>query len=261
MAKDDLQFSLAPPASPFNLLLENPNGLPEAEVAILVDGLLHPEMDPQTTRVALAELQQLVAEHPKAAQEPWLALSDLGFTGNAATYSATSNSSISWVLSHRSGIPISLAVVLISVARGLGRQAHGLNHPGHFLVKVDGRLVDPFHMTLVPTQAPVFVTAGQAPETTAADIGLRMLNNLKYASLQSQDWVQALALLDHQLAMRPKAWDLWFEKASLWQQLGSYTSAAQTCRALLDQPLPQELAASVTARLEQLQARPPEILH
>lgn len=252
---------LAPIASPFAPLATNSAALSEAEVAILVDSLLHPDLDPQTTRVALAALQNLVLEHPLAVSEPWAALTDLGFTGNAAAYQASTNSSLSWVLAHRSGIPISLAVVLIEVARGLGCDAQGLNHPGHFLVRINHHLVDPFRMSLVSPDVEVFKSAAQAPAATPADIGLRMLNNLKYASLQDQRWVDALGLLDHQLAMRPEAWDLWFEKASMWQQLGSHSSAALICRALLAEPLPSALAASVESRLEQLQGRPPEVLH
>lgn len=262
MAKDNTNMPrLAPVASPFTVLASDPRALPEAEVAILVDTLLNPDLDPHSTRIALAHLQNLVLEHPEARSQPWVALSDLGFTGNAATYDASNNSSLSWVLDHRSGIPISLAVVLISVARGVGCDAQGLNHPGHFLVRIDQCLVDPFRMTLVPPDAPVFASAGQAPNATPADIALRMLNNLKYASLQSQRWVDALSLLDHQLAMRPQAWDLWFEKASLWQQLGSNSSAEFICRGLLAEPLPPALAASVESQLQQLQGRPPEVLH
>lgn len=262
MAQDsDTLQPLTPIASPFAALASDPSALAESEVAIRIDALLNPDLDPQTTRVALAEVQALALKHPQAAEQPWLALTDLGFTGNAATYAATTNSSLSWVLTHRSGIPISLAVILIAVARSLGCEAQGLNHPGHFLVRVNAHLVDPFRMELVPPGAQAFASAAQAPAATPADIGLRMLNNLKYASLQSMRWVDALNLLDHQLAMRPQAWDLWFEKASMWQQLGSHSSAALICRALLTQQLPAELAASVTSRLEQLQGQPPEVLH
>ncbi len=262
MAKDTSNLqALAPIVSPFSVLATDPKALSEGEVAILVDSLLHPDLDPQTTRVALAEVQNLVREHPNAPTQPWQVLSDLGFTGNAATYQASTNSSLSWVLKHRSGIPISLAVVLIEVAHGLGCEAQGLNHPGHFLVRINQALVDPFRMTLVSPDLEVFKSAAQAPGATPADIGLRMLNNLKYASLQNQRWVDALGLLDHQLAMRPQAWDLWFEKASMWQQLGSHSSAALICQALLGEALPTTLAASVESRLTQLQGRPPEVLH
>lgn len=262
MTKHDSNLQpLVPAASPFAALASDPNALPEIEVAILVDTLLNPELDPQSTRIALAELQNLAREHPDAQSQPWLALTDLGFTGNAAAYEASTNSSLSWVLTHRCGIPISLAVVLIAVARGVGCDAHGLNHPGHFLVRINHSLVDPFRMALVPPDTQMFSDAEQAANATPADIALRMLNNLKYASLQDQQWVAALNLLDHQLAMRPQAWDLWFEKASMWQQLGSHSSAELICRALLGEELPPALAARVETRLEHLQGRPPEVLH
>ena len=76
---------------------------------------------------------------------------ELGFAGNVNDYYDPDNSFIHLVLRTRRGIPISLAVIWLELAQGLGLDAEGVNFPGHFLVKVhlseprQGQVViDPF---------------------------------------------------------------------------------------------------------------------
>jgi regulator of sirC expression with transglutaminase-like and TPR domain len=61
---------------------------------------------------------------------------ELGFAGNVNDYYDPDNSFIHLVLRSRRGIPISLAVIWLELAQGLGLDAEGVNFPGHFLVKV-----------------------------------------------------------------------------------------------------------------------------
>ncbi|MEO1063834.1 MAG: transglutaminase-like domain-containing protein [Actinomycetota bacterium] len=70
-----------------------------------------------------------------------------GFDGDRTTYGDPRNSYLDQVLDRRSGIPITLAVVLIEVARRRGVPLAGVSMPGHFLVRDldDGtRLIDAF---------------------------------------------------------------------------------------------------------------------
>ncbi|MBN2624562.1 MAG: transglutaminase family protein, partial [Acidimicrobiales bacterium] len=76
---------------------------------------------------------------------------DLGFTGDTADYTNPRNSLLDVVLDRRQGIPITLAVVLIEVARRRGVALHGVGMPGHFVVRaVDDPdvFVDPFHRSV-----------------------------------------------------------------------------------------------------------------
>jgi Transglutaminase-like superfamily len=57
-----------------------------------------------------------------------------GFRGNIERYDDPANSLLDVVLERRLGIPISLAVVMLEVARRAGVRAHGVGMPGHFLV-------------------------------------------------------------------------------------------------------------------------------
>jgi regulator of sirC expression with transglutaminase-like and TPR domain len=60
----------------------------------------------------------------------------LGFYGNTEDYYDPRNSFLADVLDRRTGIPITLSVVYLEVARRLGVLAQGVNFPGHFLVRV-----------------------------------------------------------------------------------------------------------------------------
>jgi len=74
---------------------------------------------------------------------------ELGFKGNIADYYDARNSFLNDVIDRRTGIPITLAIVLMAVCRRARVQVHGVSFPGHFLVRAvrgDGEpvFVDPF---------------------------------------------------------------------------------------------------------------------
>jgi regulator of sirC expression with transglutaminase-like and TPR domain len=71
-----------------------------------------------------------------------------GFRGNDADYYDPRNSFLDQVIERRTGIPITLAVVLVEVSRRAGVEGRGVSFPGHFLVRFDTPrgtiVVDPF---------------------------------------------------------------------------------------------------------------------
>ncbi|MBM4121069.1 MAG: hypothetical protein FJ249_00530 [Nitrospira sp.] len=60
-----------------------------------------------------------------------------GFRGNTKNYYEADNSYLNRVLERRTGIPISLSVIYLLVARRLRLPVAGIGMPGHFLVKFD----------------------------------------------------------------------------------------------------------------------------
>lgn len=71
-----------------------------------------------------------------------------GFTGNKDNYYFLGNSYLPKVLETKRGIPVTLCLVYVSVARLVGLESDGINSPAHFLARVkdsQGDLyVDPF---------------------------------------------------------------------------------------------------------------------
>ncbi len=60
---------------------------------------------------------------------------ELGFRGNIEDYFDTRNSFLNDVIDRRVGIPITLSVLYIEIARRIGLKLFGVGMPGHFIVK------------------------------------------------------------------------------------------------------------------------------
>ncbi len=142
-----------------------------------------------------------------------------GFVGNRSDYYDPRNSFLNEVLERRTGIPITLSVVWLEVARRLGLRACGIGFPGHFLVKAldDGEvLVDPFHGSIATREdceqllrEALGERASLAPEHLAPvgtrQILARILANLKGIYTEREDWEAALACADRTLLLLPDA--------------------------------------------------------
>jgi regulator of sirC expression with transglutaminase-like and TPR domain len=68
----------------------------------------------------------------------------LGFRGNSDDYYSIRNSLLPCVIDSRRGIPTSLALIYLFVGRRAGLAITGVDLPGHFLVRYQGQLFDPF---------------------------------------------------------------------------------------------------------------------
>lgn len=80
---------------------------------------------------------------------------DLNFTGSTADYYNPANSWLTRVIDRRQGLPISLGLIVLFLARRLELPFHGVNMPIHFMLKFRGEkdeiLIDPFDQGKVVT--------------------------------------------------------------------------------------------------------------
>src|SRR2546423_9971124 len=74
---------------------------------------------------------------------------ELHFVGNSVTYEDPRNSFLNEVLDRRTGIPITLALVYMEVARRAGVRVQGVNFPGHFLLRCRARPETPYARDLI----------------------------------------------------------------------------------------------------------------
>lgn len=124
---------------------------PEQEIDLGQAALLiaEPEYDDLDVAVYLRTLDRLAdqvrprlpsSSEPTAKAAALLGFlsEDEGFRGNTAEYDDPRNSFLNEVLERRLGIPISLAVLAMEVARRCDFALHGVSFPGHFLLRVDG---------------------------------------------------------------------------------------------------------------------------
>jgi len=135
------------------------------------------------------------------------------FRGDDEDYANPANSLLDEVLDRRRGIPITLSVLFIEVARRAGVPLQGVGMPGHFLVGTGDpdRFVDPFHQTMLDREGceKLFVSV-HGPKARFAERYLdpvgpravlaRMLTNLQRSFVGRGDrggalWSQCLRVL------------------------------------------------------------------
>lgn len=149
-----------------------------------------------------------------------LLFESLQFRGNEGDYYDPRNSCLNAVLSRRLGIPISLSIVYMEIARRLGRPVFGVGLPGHFIVMyedADSRyFVDPFHRGRILSfedccllaQETTGLDIRQNPELFAPvsdrQILTRMLSNLKSIYLGGQNLDKARQVLDLLMLAHPE---------------------------------------------------------
>ena len=166
---------------------------------------------------------------------------DMGFGGNVNNYYDPDNSYINAVLRTRRGIPITLAVLWLELAQGLGLKARGVNFPGHFMVKVNlpnGQVViDPFtgqslsREDLSERLEPYKRRNGLVDDfdvpvglylqaATPRDIVARLLRNLKEIHRTQEDWLRLIAVQDRLLILLPDAWSEYRDRGLAWAEMG-----------------------------------------
>jgi regulator of sirC expression with transglutaminase-like and TPR domain len=115
--------------------------VPLDEAVLLVAADAHPDLDLVARR---RELDALAAEAPSDDPDAiaGVLFRQRGFRGNTEDYGDPRNSYLDDVLDRRTGLPITLAVLMMEVGRRRGVRLHGVGLPGHFLVGAfapDGR--------------------------------------------------------------------------------------------------------------------------
>ena len=128
------------------LVTEQGDDAPLDLAALLIAATAHEGLD---VDARLRELDRLAEGIPLGDPDGWRRrlYGELGFSGNAVDYYDPENSFLDAVLVRRTGIPITLAVVAMSVARRTGVELVGIGMPGHFLVRRaddEDAFVDPF---------------------------------------------------------------------------------------------------------------------
>ncbi len=190
---------------------------------------------------------------------PWVYLREAGFGGNSDSSGVVVASCLDKLLETKRGLPISLGVLLIHLAKKLGHQAVGVNFPGHFLVRVGEKLIDPYRMSET-NEADCLVNLGDMAvagyhfvAASPDEVALRMLNNLKYHFASDGEWYRTLEMLDYQLALSAKSPHLYLERGQFWLRLGGINAARDAflnVLRLVSQGEMAELAASHLKALE-----------
>jgi regulator of sirC expression with transglutaminase-like and TPR domain len=145
---------------------------------------------------------------------------DLDFQGNIQNYYDPDNSFLNRVIDRRIGIPITLALVYLEVAKRLDFPMVGIGMPGHFLIRPEfeevGIFVDAFHNGEVLFeqdcenrlqqiyQAPVQLQPQFLAPVTASQFLTRILTNLHYIYMHQEDFGKALGTVERMMLLVQK---------------------------------------------------------
>jgi regulator of sirC expression with transglutaminase-like and TPR domain len=276
-----LNLQAPTPLEYFATLVQSDQGFPLLEVALSLAQDEYPQLDLQHT-LALLDALQMRLQKRCGRQTSMLErihllnrlfYGELGFGVNANDYYDPDNSFVHLVLQTRRGIPISLGVLWLELARSIGLEAHGVAFPGHFMLKVllsQGQVVlDPLtgrsfsseeltvqlqnllprlsHLNEESVPLAMFLQSASPRETIA-----RMLRNLKEIYRLQQDLPRLLAVQNRLVILLPQAWNEVRDRGWVHVDLHHTEAALADFQSYLEH-VPQPLdAEDVRAQIQQL---------
>ena len=247
-----------------------PEALADAfdEAVLLIAAHAQPDLDIPSYRSRLDELAGACAT-PTLDQVLHRLFVVEGFRGNEQDYYDPRNSYLHEVLDRRLGIPITLGIVMMEVARRLGIPMAGVPMPGHFLVRLLAEpdvLIDAFASGQVLTQeecaarfhaehgSHVVFDPGFVEPMSPHAVLSRLLANLRHIHAQRQD-SQRLEWVLRLRTMLPDATDEErSERAGVLVALAQFDQAAGVLESLAKEAPPGR-ATDLKARAKRLRAR------
>ncbi|NJN31156.1 MAG: tetratricopeptide repeat protein [Synechococcales cyanobacterium RM1_1_8] len=204
-----------------------------AKAALYIAQVEYPELDPAAPLAQLDAMADVLGDRLPAQRYPLKVIQtinqylfeELGFYGNQEAYYDPRNSFLNAVLERRTGIPLSLSLVYLALAKRIDFPMVGIGMPGHFIIRPRVAemevYVDPFHggellfapdceqrlseVYRRPIQLQPEMLPQVLPEVTARQCLVRMLSNLKVIYLKNSQLAQALWTIDGLLVLRPDA--------------------------------------------------------
>jgi regulator of sirC expression with transglutaminase-like and TPR domain len=220
--------------------------------ALLIARTEYPELDLRHYQQSLAQLAERVRMRMGGfsdARSVIAAINHVLFQeerlrGNADDYYDPRNSFLNDVLERKLGIPITLSVLYMEIARRVGLRLLGVGMPGHFLLKhyeSDGRetIIDCFNSGAMLSPADcqrrlseVFdrdagLQPGHLGAVSRRQILTRMLNNLRNIYVSTRKFRKALPVLDLLLCIYPRSPEDVKQRGVLRYHLNLYRGAIE----------------------------------
>jgi len=240
----------------------NAPGTSLAPTALVIARIEFPRLDPQPYLQRLdalghAALQAIGGHDHSSTVSRVSALNEFLFAemqfSGSNDYEDPRNSCLNEVLDRRTGIPITLAVVYMEVARRAGIHIDGVNFPGHFLVRCPGMndamgadlIIDPFHGGALLSEhkcrvllqkhvgSKVAFSKTLVAPATRMEIVVRMLLNLKLLYVHMRSFPQARTITEMLLALTPSALSELRDRGLLAYHLNDVTGALRDLQTYL----------------------------
>jgi regulator of sirC expression with transglutaminase-like and TPR domain len=249
-----------------------------AEAALLCCVEVEPRLDVDTELLRLDALADGLRSRGVTRDEPTTAASELaaylagtqGFRGDTTSYHDPANGLLTRVLERKRGLPITLTIVYVAIARRVGIPAFLVNLPGHAVTGVGGRerpvLLDPFHEGMRLDEATtaervVTATGGRLEfrramlrPAPAVNVVRRLLNNLTRDFAAADRPFDALWTVELKQLLPNRLPEDHRVHGQLLTKVGRFDEAAAAYEAYLELTS-DEAPARVEARQAAIQAR------
>lgn len=228
------------------------------EAAMLVAKLDNAELEVAPYRKQLERMAREIRERlaDKATPKERIKLlndylfAENGFRGSRSDYENKANSYLSNVIDDREGIPITLSVLYLELAKRIGvEDMVGIGLPSHFVVQYrpkqgEQQFIDVFEggKPMSQLEAELIVRFNERSRSqeevfepmTSRQIITRMLANLLNNSLDKETPADSLRYLDTMVALNPEEAGLRLRRAGLRLQTGDTQGSRTDLRWLLD---------------------------
>lgn len=209
----------------------------KARVAGLATRLLSQGVGVDTSRGRARLLTALLADHE-------------GLSGDTQDYENPANADLSMMFERRRGLPVTLSLLYVALARRVGWAAQVLGLPGHVVVALGGDsdriLLDPFdHGRRIDASGlaelvdralggHVAPSAEHLRPLSNREVLVRLLTNQATRARRKGDAARALVLAARMTALAPRLTGLWWERARLEQIAGDRPAARASLAAMLE---------------------------
>lgn len=253
------------------LLEDEAIALDDAALALAALDHADADIDPYTTRIAYIAAQ-LLARSPGVvtAVERASLLRDLvaeehGLTGDERCFGEEAGADLIGLLETGRGLPVTISLLYVALARKVGWTATCLNVPGHVLIRVgsepgavildpfdEGRILDERGMkrmvarVIGPNATP---EAALFPAMGNRATLVRMLTNQTALARRQGRIERALVLYERMTTFAPTFTAPWWEQARLQQHLGRFSEARASLVAMRETTRDPALITRVEAAL------------
>jgi regulator of sirC expression with transglutaminase-like and TPR domain len=171
----------------------------------------------------------------------------LGFSGNGNDYYNPDNNFLNVVIDKKMGIPITLSIIYIEIAKHIGFDLRPVGFPSHFLVKHQEELIiDPFEggkiLTIDDLHEILYRSYGNEvefvpqflDEIEQEKILIRISRNLKNSYTESFNYEMAMRCINFILSIEPNAGEEVRDKGILEARLLHYGKAIESLNRYLE---------------------------
>jgi len=247
-----------------------------AKAALYIAQEEYPEMEIEPYCHALDTMAEQVKERLPSERYPLRVVQainrylyqDLGFAGNLVDYYDPRNSFFNQVIDRRMGIPITLSLVYLEIAKRLDFPMVGIGMPGHFLIRPEfegaGIYIDAFNGGEILFEEdceqrlsqiygrPVKLQPELLAPVNRQRFLIRILSNLKIIYLNQGNLLKVLSIVERLLLLQPDAPIELRDRGLLYYQMGRWHEACNDLLAYLNYAPTAEDAKAIRQLLSQL---------